>query len=851
MPIAGKTYAEQGLSLPPRKGEISQVETAQPRQLSLVIRPAVRDRWIASQIGYYTPQIVENTVRGAMSGNVMAQWLMFDLMEQTWPELNKDLNELKDAAIDLSWPVMPFAYPNQKPSQSAILKADLCDWVLHHMRPEIGANENDFDDTLRDAMDSVGKGISVMETLWDKDLTSAQIDGKNIQVQGVRATRWVHPRYYGYPSIEGNRDALMLNTREVAFVNPEFSKAGQPLWIPFPEDQFIVSVMKRKSGHPLNSSLLRILGFWWAGTNFVWEWFLNFTQIFGVPIRWANYDPNMPDADKAELDNFLAQMGSTAYARFPSGTNLQLVEAAKSGNQVAHKVWIDEANAICDKLVLGQTLTSDQGQLGSQALGTVHKDVRDEKIQAVANRVAKTLNTQFLPAICKMNFGDDDECPSLVPSSKNTGDALGKINRDKQFVSIAPVGKKWFYDRHEIPMPEPDEETIGGQATQPQNGLQSGLQIGPQLNPEEDKNVAAGKGEDGHWVTVNGQHRFIPDSTAPKKQSKLSPSNEHEPRTKSAKHSAGSGPTSGSVESAAHDIGRGSETSPGHDTSAPERTARIADEQQRLRQWASNNGKLKQTLPQEHTRGSEHIVDFSKVEKTGRVFKATRPDSHKGYGIALGSYSQGATPSEYLDRVALHNRIFNDDVRLEHVVPVGSKLSIVTSQPMIEGREPSQDELDSMMHSKGFEHIGKGMYHHAGEGLLVHDLVSKNARVSSAGIIHPIDPVIQRVKPDFADFLKSHPITGAAKGEEKINEADKSLIVASLLTDFESLNRRLAAVAKIDDAELQRRRLAEVLAELDRFKQNLNKDSATAEAIYKTLAANFANGVAAASKQHS
>ena len=32
----------------------------------------------------------------------------------------------------------------------------------------------------------------------------------------------------------------------------------------------------------------------WAASNFAQQWFLNFAQIFGLPIRWANDDPAVP-----------------------------------------------------------------------------------------------------------------------------------------------------------------------------------------------------------------------------------------------------------------------------------------------------------------------------------------------------------------------------------------------------------------------------------------------------------------------------------------------------------------------------------------------------------------------------
>jgi hypothetical protein len=141
-----------------------------------------------------------------------------------------------------------------------------------------------------------------------------------------------------------------------------------------------------------------------------------------------------------------------------------------------------------------------------------------------------------------------------------------------------------------------------------------------------------------------------------------------------------------------------------------------------------------------------------------RVIKATRPEAHMGYGIAYGSFSQGATAGEYLDRIAIHNRIFNDDIHIERVVPHRGKLSIVTSQPFIRGVDAPQGEIDRYMEKLGFERLSTGTYYHADEGLLVHDLVPKNAKQDRAGNIYLIDPVIQRVTPDFADFMRKNPI---------------------------------------------------------------------------------------------
>jgi hypothetical protein len=58
----------------------------------------------------------------------------------------------------------------------------------------------------------------------------------------------------------------------------------------------------------------------------------------------------------------------------------------------------------------------------------------------------------------------------------------------------------------------------------------------------------------------------------------------------------------------------------------------------------------------------------------------------------------------------LHNKLFDDDVRVERIVPVntgaaGPRYSIVTSQPAIRGVAASEKETDAMMDGKGFEKL--------------------------------------------------------------------------------------------------------------------------------------------------
>lgn len=211
------------------------------------------------------------------------------------------------------------------------------------------------------------------------------------------------------------------------------------------------------------------------------------------------------------------------------------------------------------------------------------------------------------------------------------------------------------------------------------------------------------------------------------------------------------------LESASDFTRGGGPPAPDHDAPDADRRKRVESEQRRLIQWAQENWKLGSRLPPVFTRGGEHQVYFHKRKQ--RYLKATLLERQLGYGIALGSNSRGATPSEYLDRLDLQNTIFLDDIQLERVVLDNGKPIIITSQPAIKGHAPTQVALDELMTGKGYEKLANGAYYDEPKGLLIFDLFPRNAIQAADGHIYPIDPVIQRITPDFGQFLRDHPDT--------------------------------------------------------------------------------------------
>ena len=469
-----RSYAAQGLTLPPRR--ITSAITLDPRpapppgpaarqNLQGWVVPQAQVRWLGPGVAWYSPQRVEQLFRQALAGDLRSQWEMFDLMESTWPCLSKCLNQIKDAVVSQGLRVVPFTLKGSKSTSQAEQRAAFIESALHGMVANPARDENDLEDTIRDLLDARGKGISIVEIDWQLQRGRAispsapsQFPGRasspsapsqfEVPISSIlpRCTRWVHPAWYGYPQGPGGstlmlRQATVAPTSSYSFPGDTSTaprpaspatRPSTPAWQPFPPHKFIIGVAKNKVGHPLGSAMLHVLGFWWAASNLTAEWFLNFCQVFGQPFRWATYNQNMAPDDQIKLQAMLTNMGANAWGMFPEGTQFELKDIARQGDNVQTKL-MELADKVCTLVVLRQTLTTDVGGSGSRALGEVHERVLGGVEEACCKWICKTLHP-VVASILQLNFGDTSESPTLVPgmdeeaSPEELGSLLVAVN---------------------------------------------------------------------------------------------------------------------------------------------------------------------------------------------------------------------------------------------------------------------------------------------------------------------------------------------------------------------------------------------------------------------------------------
>ena len=402
-----------------------------------VIAPNTRDRMESNALGSkQRPANVIAILRAALSGDIRQQYQVYELMEDSWARLSKNLHELKSAAAGATYTVMPFTERGERPTDTAQAKADFVQLCIDRLIGSPINGTNGFRNTIYDLCDAVGKGFSVQEIIWEPT------------VDGIlpKETYFCHPRYYSFPF---DRPDLML------------SPQGDGTYEEFPDDKFLIGIYKNRSGNSMGYGLLRQLAYWWSGQNYCRDWLLNFAQVFGQPLRWATYDPGSSANIKNDIADMLENMGAAAWGAFPAGTQVEFKEAGKSGQDNPQSYFINLADKLCDITILGQTLTTDVGDSGSRALGEVHEDVHRTRLQDVCEWVANVLNEQLVSFICHLNYGDHDEMPELVPDLAGPSDPVLEAQRDQILLgSGVDMPREWFYDRHDVPMPQEGEEII-------------------------------------------------------------------------------------------------------------------------------------------------------------------------------------------------------------------------------------------------------------------------------------------------------------------------------------------------------------------------------------------------------
>lgn len=129
-----------------------------------------------------------------------------------------------------------------------------------------------------------------------------------------------------------------------------------------------------------------------------------FSEVFGMPIREYIYETDDDDARQRAIDDAENQ-GGLGVLIHSKDSEMKLVESGnKTGSAELYERLVERANNEISKLILGNTLTTEASDKGTQALGTVHKKGEDRIAESDRQYVLDVLNYEMSDIFARLGI---------------------------------------------------------------------------------------------------------------------------------------------------------------------------------------------------------------------------------------------------------------------------------------------------------------------------------------------------------------------------------------------------------------------------------------------------------------
>lgn len=381
----------------------------------------VRAVWNETVAAGLTPQRLASLLRDATDGDHQAYLTLAEEMEERDLHYACELGKRKLAVSRL--PATVEAFSDEKKD------IELADAVRSLIaRPG-------FRGMVKDCLDALGKGFSVIEILW------------------ARGQRWWPERYAW-------RDPRFFQTDRISQSEIRLrDEADLADGLELQPYKFIVHLPKIKSGIPIRGGLARLAAWAFMCKGYTAKDWIAFAEVFGMPIRMGKYGPSATPEEKDILRAAVANLGSDAAAIFPESMGIEFVEAAKSsGSSNFFKLLAEYLDDQLSKGILGQTASSSgtPGKLGEEKLqAEVREDIRDDD----AEQLEETLNRDLVRPFIDLNFGPQENYPVLQLRAPDAEDVAALVDAlDK----LVPLGLKVEQSviRDKLGLPDPDAKAL-------------------------------------------------------------------------------------------------------------------------------------------------------------------------------------------------------------------------------------------------------------------------------------------------------------------------------------------------------------------------------------------------------
>ncbi|GAB6394603.1 MAG: hypothetical protein MdMp024_0915 [Bacteroidales bacterium] len=212
-----------------------------------------------------------------------------------------------------------------------------------------------------------------------------------------------------------------------------------------------------------------------------------YAELFGQPIREYVYNGAIEEERLRVLKDAQEDTGGSATYIHSSDSTMNILSQGMNGNGELYEKFVSVCNAEISKLVLGNTLTTEQGQKGARSLGEVHVKEEKKLVEEDKGYLLNVLNYQMTDTFTAFGFNTKGGKFSFIdpkdPNELNLKMQIYIALMDKGL----PVDDDEIYETFGIKKPDNYEELKAQQQQQQQP---------PPPNPEPPEPSDPGKPKD-------------------------------------------------------------------------------------------------------------------------------------------------------------------------------------------------------------------------------------------------------------------------------------------------------------------------------------------------------------------
>lgn len=364
-----------------------------------------------------TPSRALALMQAADHGTPAQLFELFGEMLLKWPRLAAVESTRRLALTGLEWEIS--AAPRHAESDWAIV--EYCEQTLENL--------DNLPEALAHLSSAIGVGTAVVEIIWE--------NARVVDLMPVPFSRLV----------SDSREPWRLCVR-----TEDAPADGVP--IDEQPNKWLAFAPSARMGRPFDGGLLRTSLLLFIAQNLSFKDWLIFSQVAGMPVRVAQFDPGVSENERKQILTMLQALGTDAVAAFTKNIELKFMEAARGGER-PYQALQHYCNTEITILWLGQHLTTDIGSSGSRAAAEVHDRVREDLlVHDIANE-GRLIRQQLLAPLVRAKFGEAARVPHFRRSLIQSVDS--RVLAETLSVAVNELGVRvplrWAHRALGIPEP--------------------------------------------------------------------------------------------------------------------------------------------------------------------------------------------------------------------------------------------------------------------------------------------------------------------------------------------------------------------------------------------------------------